>query len=150
MAPKILRYFRVEPSNNRTGWVETVARGDWAAIPTDLGFEESGELAMLLDGYRVAKALRGKRDGIAAAADVARAQRDDFDRSGKWRGSAIELWVTLFFKHRSDRFTTSSAIVMHPDGTRTVIEPATPEPMWDELIKALRTALMEHQHWPAT
>lgn len=95
---------------------------------------------MILDGYRAAKALSDDDalDGIAAARSVTDRQLARYAKHNEWRGSAVELWVTLFFEHRRNRFT----VEVRPS------EPGEVDAKFDSIVTALRTALLNDDIWP--
>lgn len=120
----------------------SVRRGDWDAIPEDLGYYDSAPLAHLINGYRAAKVLGDQEAGDLCAAEWTR-----YRLSGRWAGSAVELWITLFFMHRADRFTSYLVPVNPPPGYRAP-DPAPPRPELDVLCRALREALIAGRYWP--
>lgn len=105
-------------------WLHTVCAGQFAAIPRDLGWDRSVELAHLIDGYRLAEALNlGDPTGYEGR------QLEAAMQTGSWRGDAAELWVTLFLEHRRWRFSSP-----HEPG-------AEMRALLDTLVKQLREAL---------
>lgn len=117
-------------SANTPAWIDRVTNGEWAAIPADLHYEDSAVFAHLLNGYSMAERL-----GFGHAATVARPAHETFRDTGQWSGSATELWITLFFQHRADRFTV-------------MLEPSEPQPHLDALCAAVRDRLMAGEIWP--
>ena len=103
-------------------WATTVRRGIFSAIPSDITWESSDELACLIDGYALSAALGHNPDSFLEGQwAAARA-------TGLWPGSAAELWTTLFLDHRARRFA----------GT----EPETEErSLLNRLVRQLREAL---------
>ena len=82
-------------------WLEAVRRGDFTAIPADLDWRGSVELAHLIDGYRLAEAA-GFGDGFTwAERQLALAKS-----ARTWPGAPFELWISLFLEHRRWRFST--------------------------------------------
>ncbi len=75
------------------GWLADVSRGDSRAIPAGLDVCSAAELAEVIDGY----ALLGADDFLDHQTQAA-------FTSGRWPGSASELWITLFLEHRRMRF----------------------------------------------
>jgi hypothetical protein len=107
------------------GWLDRVRSGDFAAIPDDLGWETSAELAHLVDGYALAnKAALG--DPIAFAERQLRHAR----AGGAWPGDPVELWVTLFMEHRRWRFSSP----FEPDESMAHL--------LDKLVQQLRRELL--------
>ena len=111
-------------------WLDRVAQGDWEEIPADLSYDASVVFAHMLNGYEMAERL-----GLGHASQVAHAASDRYRETGTWPGSAVELWITLFFQHRADRFTVMLAA---PE----------PQPHLNALCKALRRALVTGNVWP--
>ena len=117
-------------------WLVEVAKGSWQAIPTSMSFSQAADLAMLINGYKLAAALHGRADNeISAASETTRNQRALYAKERRWVGSAAELWVTLFFEVRSGRFEIS-------------VGNEKPDTSSIELCMALRNALIEGRLWP--
>jgi len=112
-------------------WERQVAQGLWSAIPEDLAYGEAGAFGHLLHGYDMAVRL-----GLGDAAGVAGRQHALFEQTGAWQGSAVELWITLFYQLRADRMS---------DWPGT--EPA-PRPHLDALCRTLRQRLIDGDIWP--
>lgn len=106
-------------------WLEKALRGVWTAIPEDFDWSRSAELAHVINGYELAPAL-----GLADAAEIANERRRVAERTGAWEGSAIELWICLFFEHRRARHSGYP-----PEGEALHL--------LDRLCEHLRTALIE-------
>jgi hypothetical protein len=105
-------------------WASDVRVGAFAAIPDDLTWEGAGGLAGLIDGYALIKQLgHPQRDSFLAA------QCKAAQETGRWPGSAGDLWITLFLEHRRQHF----------DG-----EPLDSqyEALLDRLVQQLREALI--------
>ncbi len=111
-------------------WLGQVALGHWGAVPADLAYNDSAVFAHMLNGYAMAERL-----GFDDASEVARSAQASFFESGIWTGSAVELWITLFFQHRSDRFTMMA-------------DEPQPCPEFDELCRELRRRLLAGDIWP--
>jgi hypothetical protein len=79
-------------------WAGAVRQGNFNAIPETLDWESSASFAHLIDGY-----LLAPRAGLGDVKDFVRATCDEAARTGRWRGTALELWVTLFIEHRRIR-----------------------------------------------
>lgn len=80
--------------------------------------------------------------------DINFAEWTKFETASRaWRGSAIELWVTLFYMHRADHFSAYLVPINPPAGYEPP-DPFPPRPELDALCLALRKALIEGQHWP--
>jgi hypothetical protein len=90
-----------QPPMTAAGWLDRVRSGDFGAIPHDLAWETSAELAHLIDGYALAaKAALG--DPIA----FAERQLCHARAAGTWPDGPLELWVSLFMDHRRWRFSS--------------------------------------------
>lgn len=97
-------------------WERLALKGDFSRLPQPFSWRESGRLAHFLNGYREA-------GGFEELSNLAIGKADEARSTGKWRGSAFELWLCLFFEHRASRHTGS-------------------DPGYgDELCEALRVAL---------
>lgn len=131
------------PPHDAPEWLPAVHLGEWESIPKDLTYYASAPLAYLIDGYKVARML-----GAEDAGDMGYALRARFDAvSQTWVGSAVELWITLFYAHRADHFTACIVPVDQPAGYQAP-EPLPPRPELDALCRAVRAALIEGRHWP--
>lgn len=78
------------------------ARGfapDALDVAERLAWEDSAELDQMIDGYALAAAA-----GLGDPAVYLASARAAAEASGRWRGSALELWVALFLEHRRDHF----------------------------------------------
>ena len=106
------------------GWLKVVHSGEFGAIPTNINWATSLDLAMLVDGYTLAGEF-----GLGDPFEFADAQLAFAQANGRWRGGAAELWTTLFLEHRRWRFS----------------EPFQPDPemtrLLDTLLNQLRAAV---------
>lgn len=107
------------------GWLGTVQAGAFKAIPDELDWQQSLELAMLIDGYELAGDLRIEDPMVFADRQLQTATQ-----TGLWSGNAAELWVTLFLEHRRWRFSSPH----EPDGEM--------RRLLDTLVRQLRDALV--------
>jgi len=105
-------------------WLDRLRGGDLAAIPADLGWEGSGILAELIDGYRMAALA-----GIDDTAQFLVEQEEQARSTGDWPGDPIALWITLFLQHRAWYFSDGFG----PDRDQTVL--------LDRLVEQLRSTL---------
>lgn len=96
------------------------------AIPSDLSWEAAAEFAMLIDGYELAT-LAGLGDPFAYQA----CSRSEAEAVGRWSGSALELWVSLFLECRRERFDGALGMGLSPYAP----------PILDELCRSLSDAL---------
>ncbi len=106
-------------------WLPAVQVGVFSAIPQDLDWNSSVHLAHLIDGYALAQGL-GLGDPMAYADQQLQAAT----ATGRWRGDAAALWITLFLEHRRWRFSAPFG----PDPAMTSL--------LDGLVHQLRTALV--------
>jgi hypothetical protein len=107
------------------GWLRTVQKGNFSAIPETLDWGSSAAFADLIEGYRL-----GQQAGLGDLRDFCPAASSEAKRTGVWHGTALELWVTLFGEHRRLRHGG--------------IEPAEDErKLLDELCRTLRRRLFQ-------
>lgn len=66
-------------------------------VPKDLTWARSIEIAHMIDGYELAEAA-----GLGDPFSHADAVRAEAERTGRWRGSTLALWVALFMEHRRE------------------------------------------------
>ncbi|MER8849833.1 hypothetical protein [Mesorhizobium australicum] len=99
-------------------WERQALKGDFSTMPAPFRWDQSGRFTHFLNGYEVA-------GGMNSLADLAIAMSDQARKTGKWQGSALDLWLCLFFQHRAHRHTGSE----------------DSDPILDELCEALRVAL---------
>jgi hypothetical protein len=67
-------------------------------MPEAFTWEASGAFAHLLHGYDVSSAL-----DLGELAFWANERADEAAMAGSWHGTAIELWLCLFYEHRRFR-----------------------------------------------
>lgn len=103
-----------------------------APVSTELTWECSAEVAYMIDGYGLAEEA-----GLGEPVAFLDRMRKATERSGRWEGSALELWLALFFEHRRDHFQSGGPIGFEACS----IDP----PLLDELCAALAHSL----HSPA-
>jgi hypothetical protein len=116
----------LEYDGTREPWLREVAAGNWSAIPQDFSWQQSRGFAYLIDGYRLAPTL-----GLGEAGDFANTRGEAAGRTGAWEGTALELWICLFFEHRRERHSLSFDM----DGRRL--------DLLNALCQRLRVALVE-------
>jgi hypothetical protein len=85
--------------NKNRQWIDRVRRGEFDAIPEPLTWQESYDLAHLVDGYDLASDA-----GIVDLGDFAYRKRLKAEEGGEWIGTAPELWSILYIEHRAARF----------------------------------------------
>ncbi len=113
-----------EPSD-REPWVDQVIKGTWSAIPEDFDWSQSSAFAHVINGYELAPSI-----GLGDASEFANARSTAAQRMGSWEGSAVELWICLFFEHRRVRHSG-----FEPEGEHLRA--------LDVLCQRLRTVLLE-------
>jgi hypothetical protein len=97
---ELLREHVQQPDSAAADWVREVARGGFAAIPEGLTWDQSMELAHLIDGYGIVR-KSGWGDPFRFADDrLAQA-----NAAGEWSGGPAELWASLFLEHRRWRMS---------------------------------------------
>lgn len=101
--------------------------------PLDLRWANSRDLAYTIDGYTLAE-----QADLGDAIQFYERKRAEAERDGRWEGSTVELWVTLFMEHRRDYFSGTVGHIV--DGVSIDIASAEP-PMLDELCAALTASI---------
>ncbi len=86
------------PFMDEEPWLERVRQGDFSALPDPFTYAHTLHFSHLLHGYRVSEAMGWGSLGIWANERLAEAERTD-----RWHGSALELWLCLFYEHRRYR-----------------------------------------------
>ena len=76
-------------------WLAEVSQGRFTAIPADLCWENSVELAHLVDGYEFVARL-----GVGKPFEFEDRQLAHALEIGSWLGGPAVLWATLFLEHR--------------------------------------------------
>ncbi|MES0139389.1 hypothetical protein NKJ88_31290 [Mesorhizobium sp. M0016] len=77
-------------------WERLVLKGDFSAMPSPFEWDQSGRFAHFLNGYEVV-------GGMDALAGLAIGMSEQARKIGKWDGSALNLWLCLFFQNRAHR-----------------------------------------------
>lgn len=108
-------------------WIKDVSNGDFASIPVNLKFAQSGRLATLVSGYKIA----GSRQALA---EMANQKRFEASRTGVWEGTALELWLCLFFERRRQHFQVMVAVYEEAELKEQML--------LDELCSTLRRKLL--------
>lgn len=72
--------------------------GEFSSIPDALDWESSAGFAHLIDGLRLAQRAR-----LGDFQDFCDSASAEAVRTGRWTGTALELWVSLFGAHRRIR-----------------------------------------------
>ena len=81
-------------------WERFALKGDFSRLPQPFLWRDSSRLAHFLDGYREA-------GGFDELSHLAIGKAEEARSTGRWQGSALELWLCLFFEHRAARHTGS-------------------------------------------
>lgn len=118
------RHIAARARPDQRDWLARIYEGDFSAIPHDLGWDHSAELALLVDGYDLLGSSRIEDADTWLQARIAQA-----GMTGYWSGGPIELWTTLFIEHRRWRFASPYV----PEGGHLVL--------LDQLVRQLREAL---------
>ncbi|PDQ21697.1 hypothetical protein CN311_07690 [Mesorhizobium sanjuanii] len=106
------------PATRLFEWERLALKGDFSAIPAPFAWDQSHRLAHFLNGYEIA-------GGMDRLAEISQAISAEFRQTGRWRGTALELWLCLFFQHRARRHMGLEEV----------------DPSLDDLCDALRKAL---------
>lgn len=75
--------------------LQQVRAGDFTAIPEDLAWDSSVELAHLIEGYELVK-----QAGWGDPFRFAEVRLGIATTTGEWPGGPAELWASLFLEHR--------------------------------------------------
>lgn len=85
-------------SSRQPDWLHRVRAGEFEAIPQPFTWDQSCDLAHLINGYAVSEAL-----GRGVLSEWANDRNDEAARTGDWSDSALDLWCCLFYEHRRYR-----------------------------------------------
>lgn len=101
-----------------------------SGIVLDAAFEarpitwsEAGDLAGMVDAYALAEDA-----GLGDPGELAILKRAEAQRTGEWRGSALELWITVCMERLWDKWQSEGAFGLNMS--------FPPLPMLDELARA--------------
>jgi|GEM_PF-2875667 len=75
--------------------IRSAAKANFSALPENPNWKEVLCLGVMIDGYEVASAITDEHIQNFHAA-----KEREFQKTGKWSGSALELWVVLFYYNR--------------------------------------------------
>lgn len=100
-------------------------------LADDLCWGDSAELAHLIDGYALAQAA-----GFGDPVQYQERARAEAERTGRWCGSALELWIALFLEHRR----------AHMSGPIGIDLLGQDPPILDGLCEALAQSLQTLRH----
>ena len=79
--------------------IRRVAKADFSALPENPTWNEVLCLGVMIDGYAVAKSLTDDHIQNFHAAKEA-----EFEKTGVWSGSALEMWTVLFYYNRMNHW----------------------------------------------
>lgn len=88
-------HLAAQPQPEGPAWHGRVGSGDFNAIPSDLSWESSIELAHLIEGYDLVK-----QAGWGDPFRFAEVRLASATMTGDWSGGPAELWASLFLEHR--------------------------------------------------
>lgn len=91
--------------NGLADWEKLALRGDYSAMPKSFSWNGSARFAHFLNGYDEVGGL----DPLGGLCEWHRPIADAQHRTGKWDGTAKDLWLCLFFEHRAARHCGSEA-----------------------------------------
>lgn len=86
------------PTAAPANWLDLVRKGQFDKIPDPLPWVDSIEFGHLIRGYDAAREI-----GIHELGAFANAKSSYAQASGRWEGTATELWLCLFYEHRRSR-----------------------------------------------
>ena len=109
-------------------------RLDPAIQPAPLTWSEAGALAQMVDAYALAEDA-----GLGDPGELAILKRAEAGRTGEWRGSALELWITVCMERLWDKWQSEGAIGLNMSFPSL--------PMLDELARAFGDRLAK-VGWP--
>lgn len=79
-------------------WIEAARSGKFELLPEGMDWNSSTYLAQLINGYEVSLAL-----GWDELSTLATGMNEVERQTGRWDGSAMQLWLCLFYEHRRYR-----------------------------------------------
>ena len=79
--------------------IRRVARADFSGLPENPNWKEVLCLGVMIDGYAVAKTLTNEHIQNFHAAKEA-----EFEKTGVWSGSVLEMWIVLFYYNRMNHW----------------------------------------------
>jgi len=83
-------------SSYREPWLAHIRAGDFSAIPDPFPWERALAFSQRLGNcYKHARSL-----GLGKPSTLFEGQLAEVKRSGQWRGSALQLWVGLWYSYR--------------------------------------------------
>ena len=79
--------------------IRRVARADFSVLPENPNWTEVLCLGVMIDGYEVAKNITDEHIQNFHAA-----KESEFEKTGVWSGSALEMWTVLFYYNRMNHW----------------------------------------------
>lgn len=79
--------------------IRRAAKADFLALPENPSWDDVLCLGVMIDGYEVADAITGEH-----IQNFHRMKEVEYEKSGAWSGSALELWTVLFYYNRMNHW----------------------------------------------
>ena len=79
--------------------IRRVAKADFSGLPENPNWKEVLCLGVMINGYEVAKSFTDEHIQKFHAAKEA-----EFEKTGVWSGSVLELWTVLFYYNRMNHW----------------------------------------------
>lgn len=79
-------------------WLSAAREGKFAVLPDPFCWDDSYDFAHIINGYEASEYT-----GRGELAIWANERRSDANCVGTWVGTALELWLCLFYEHRRFR-----------------------------------------------
>lgn len=93
---EVLReHLAAQPEPDGAAWLKRARAGGFGAIPADLSWEGSVQLAHLVEGYDLVR-----QAGWGDPFHFAEVRLASATMTGDWSGGPAELWASLFLEHR--------------------------------------------------
>jgi hypothetical protein len=91
-----MRMFSASDEIIERNWLALAMAGDFSTMPVPFTWDQSAAFAHIIDGYGIA-------GGVSECMQITRNAIDSEPDPHDGAGSAMQLWVALFGKHRSYR-----------------------------------------------
>ena len=79
--------------------IRRVVKADFSGLPENPNWKEVLCLGVMIDGYEVASAITDEH-----IQNFHRMKEAEYEKSGAWSGSALELWTVLFYYNRMNHW----------------------------------------------